>query len=144
MPKPGYEFLQHTTDAYVSATGTSLEQAFEFAGIALFDVMCEVKSIVPKLREEVRVAGHDEVSLLYNWLESLLLKFELEGKVYSKFEVRPIKKIPDGYQAKAALSGEKYDRKKHGAKVEVKAVTYHKMNVQREDSMLTVTFILDL
>ena len=144
MQKPGYEFLPHTTDAYIEATGATLEQAFEYAGTALFDTMCDVKSISSKHTEEIEVSGNDEVRLLYDWLESLLLKFELDGRVYSMFGVAPIKKSAETLQTKARISGEEYDKEKHGAKVEVKAVTYHKMEIFRGDSNATVRFILDL
>lgn len=144
MEKPGYEFLPHTTDAYIEARGTTLEQALEYAAAALFDTMCDIKSVSPEFTEEVDISSNDEVRLLYDWLESLLLKFELKGQVYSKFEVAPIKKSAEILQTKARISGEKFDRKRHGAKVEVKAVTYHKMEILREDSATTLRFILDL
>ena len=144
MPAPSYKFLPHTTDAYVQAKAATLEQAFEQAATALFDTMCDVNSISPELTEEVEVDGGDEVMLLYDWLESLLLKFELDRKVYSKFKVSPIKKSGEGFHAMAKMSGELYDRRKHGAKVEVKAVTHHKTEVVREGETTTVRFILDL
>ncbi len=144
LEKPGYEFLPHTTDAYIEARGTTLEQALEYAAAALFDTMCDIKSVSPKFTEEIDISSNDEVRLLYDWLESLLLKFELKGQVYSKFEVAPIKQSAEILQAKARISGEKFDPKRHGAKVEVKAVTYHKMEIVREDSGTTLRFILDL
>jgi len=139
---PGYKLLPHTTDAYIQATGSTLEEAFEYAGMALFDTMCDLKSISPNLVENVEVSAADEVTLLHNWLESLLLKFELEGKVYSRFKVtlntRPSKRL------QAKIYGEPYERRKHGAKVEVKAVTVHKMEISRNGDMTTLRFILDL
>jgi SHS2 domain-containing protein len=142
--KIGYVFLPHTTDAYIEAVGATLEEAMQFAGMALIDTMCSINSILPRINEQIEASGHDEVALLYDWLESILLKFDLEGHVYSKFKVLPIAKSEAGLRAIAEVSGEKYDRQKHGAKVEVKAVTYHKMEVLREDSWTILRFILDL
>lgn len=144
MQKPGYEFLPHTTDAYIEARGATIEQALEFAGLALLDTMCNVKTVSQDLMEEIAVEGRDEVGLLYDWLESLLLKFDLEGKVYSRFKVAPIAKSEDAFKTNVRVWGQKYDRAKHGAKVEVKAVTYHKMEIERQDSNVAVRFILDL
>jgi SHS2 domain-containing protein len=132
------------TDAYVQATGAALEQALESAGLALFDIMCDTNVISPTLTDEIEMSGTDEVRLLYDWLETLLLKFELDGKVYSKFKVNPIEKSRVGFRGSAKLLGEPYDRRKHGSKVEVKAVTFHKMEVVRGRSSTTVRFILDL
>jgi SHS2 domain-containing protein len=144
LPKSGYSFLPHTTDAYIEAVGETLEEAFQFAGMALVDTMCLVDSISPKVTERIEATGRDEVTLLYDWLESILLKFELNGMVYSQFKVAPIAKTTPGLRVKAEVSGEKYDRQKHGTKVEVKAVTYHKMEVVRERDHTILRFILDL
>jgi SHS2 domain-containing protein len=139
-----YKFLPHTTDAYIEATGSTFEQALENAAVALFDTMCDVKSISPRISESLEAEGRDNVTLLYDWLESLLLKFELEGKVYSKFDVGRMKKSGEGLRVKAKASGEPYDRDKHKAKVEVKAVTYHRMEIAKKNSKTVVRFILDL
>lgn len=144
MRKAGYELLPHTTDAYIQATGSTLEEAFGTAGAALFDTMCNLESVRPKSTEEIKLSGKDEIALLHDWLEALLLKFELDGMVYSKFDVSPIEKSNDSLQSKAKVSGEKYERQRHGAKVEVKAVTLHRMEVLRDDSNTIVRFILDL
>jgi SHS2 domain-containing protein len=144
VPKTGYTFLPHTTDAYIEAVGATLEEAMQFAGMALIDTMCSIKSIEPTVTEQVETSGRDEVTLLYDWLERILLKFDLEGKVYSRFRVAPISKSAAGLSATAEISGEKYDRKKHDAKVEVKAVTYHRMEVLREGNSSILRFILDL
>jgi len=144
VPMADYVFLPHTTDAYVQATGPTLEYALESAGKALFDTLCNLESIVPQVTEEIELNGDDEIVLLHDWLESLLLKFELENKVFAGFSVGRIVRSSDGLHATARISGEPYDKRKHGAKVEVKAVTYHKMEVVRQDGTTTVRFILDL
>ena len=141
---PGYEFLPHTTDAYIQASGPTLEKAFEYAALALFDTMCNVESISAKITETVEVDGEDEVILLNSWLEVLLLKFELERKVFSNFIVQPIQRKAEGFHLSARISGETYDGKKHGAKVEVKAITYHKMEIERKGTTTTLRFIVDL
>ena len=143
MLTPGYKFLPHTTDAYIESIGATFEAALENAGLALFDTMCDVSSISREREDVIAVKGADDLELLYNWLESLLLKFELERKVYSKFQVS-ITREPQTLSLKAHAYGEIFDRKKHGAKVEVKAVTYHRMEVSRQESVVMLRFILDL
>ncbi len=143
VPVPGYEFLPHTTDAYIQATGSTFEEALENAGKALFDTMCDLESISPLSVENVEAVGFDEGALVYNWLESLLLKFEIEHKVYSRFEVALAKMLGNSLELTAKAHGETYDKRKHGAKVEVKGVTYHKMEITRNGTT-RVRFILDL
>ena len=144
MRKTGYTLLPHTTDAYIEAVGVTLEEAMQFAGIALIDTICNVNSVSPAITEHIEASGDDEVALLHDWLESILLKFELERWVFSEFKIAPVVKSETVYRTVAQAFGEKYDKKKHGTKVEVKAATYHKMVVLREEGLTIVRFILDL
>lgn len=132
------------TDAYIQAKGATFAEALESSATALFDTMCNVKSISPQKFEEIEVEGDDEESLLHNWLESLLLKFELERMVYSNFKVTSLSKSKGGMHLIAKIGGESYDNHKHEAKVEVKAVTYHQLQVVINPSSTLVRFILDL
>ena len=144
MSSPPYRFLTHTTDAYIEAVGSTLEEALENAGASLIDTMCNSETVSPIITEEMRVGAENELALLYEWLEALLLKFEIEQKVYSEFKVKLLR-LPDGKLGiDAVVRGEQYDKRRHGAKVEVKAVTYHRMEIVRDGSMVVLRFILDL
>jgi len=139
-----FEFLEHTADAYIAAYGKDLTEAFENAALAMFHVMTEVEKVNPKIEDYVEVEAHDEYALLYNWLEALLVKFEIKRTLFSKFEVSDLRKTSNGFRLKAKIFGEKYDPKKHPQKVGVKAVTYHRMEIIREPSKVTLRFILDI
>lgn len=141
---PGYKLLPHTTDAYIQAVGNTIEEAFAYAAIALVDTMCNAGTVVGSMNEELQVEAPDEVALLQSWLELLLLKFELEHRVFSSFDKLRITSQNGALLLAAKCSGEMYDRQKHGAKVEVKAVTLHRMEVLRGDRLTVVRFILDL
>jgi SHS2 domain-containing protein len=134
----GFKFLQHTTDAYIEATGRTFEVALENAGLALFDTMCNIESISATNHEVITVEAPGRVQLLYDWL-----KFELEHKVYKAFRV-VVSNVANGLRIDADAQGETFDRRKHGAKVEVKAVTYHRMEITQEREGVVVRFILDL
>jgi SHS2 domain-containing protein len=138
-----FKFLEHTADVYIEAYGKNLAEAFENAAFAMFDVMTEVEKITPETEENVTVSARDEYALLYNWLEALLVKFEINNRLYSKFKVA-LKKTPDDYKLEANIFGEKYDPKKHPQKVAVKAVTYHRMKIVKEHGKVVVRFILDI
>ncbi|WP_455284188.1 archease, partial [[Eubacterium] cellulosolvens] len=86
----GYKLLPHMTDAYVEVQAATLNAAFENAAFAMFDVMTDPTAVAPEFTDGFDITAHDEISLLHDWLEQLLLKFDLDGKVYSKFEVEKI------------------------------------------------------
>jgi SHS2 domain-containing protein len=139
-----YEFLEHTADAYIAAYGKTLEEAFENAAYATFEVMTNSERIEPKTGESLEVEGHDEQALLYNWLEALLIKFDTTGNLYSRFKIEKIEKTKEGYKLKAKIWGEPYNPEKHPQKVGIKAVTYHRMEIAKKHGQVTLRFILDI
>jgi SHS2 domain-containing protein len=142
--KPKFEFLEHVADAYVAAYGQSVSEAFQNAALAMFEVMTDTGKVEPKIREEVVVEEGDEQALLYSWLEQLLLKFEIESKLYSRFDVSEILQTDKGWRLRATIFGEQFDPTKHESKVEVKAVTYHQMEIGQWNDGYVLKFILDL
>jgi len=139
-----FEFLEHTADAYIAAYGRSLAEAFENAALAMFETMTDTSKVEPKIEDEIEVEGFDEQSLLYNWLESLIVKFEMTGNLYSKFKITDIEKTEGGFRLKAKVWGEQFNPEKHPQKVGIKAVTYHRMEIKKEPEKVTVKFLLDL
>ena len=142
--KRGFEFLEHTADAYIAAYGKDLARAFENAAVAMFDVMTQVEKVRAKVEDEVEAKGSDEYALLYSWLEALLVKSELNRMLYSKFKVSELLQDSDGFELKAKIWGEAFDPKRHLQKVGVKAVTYHQMEIIKAPGKITVKFILDI
>ena len=142
--KKRFEFLEHTADVYVAAYGRTLEEALENAALATFETMTDTKKVEPKAEDEIEVEGHDEQSLLYNWLEELIVRFETTENLYSLFEISPIEKGPDGLRMKAKIWGEPFNPNKHSQKVGIKAITYHQMEILKKPKDVTVKFILDI
>ena len=142
--KKKYERLEHTADAYLAAYGRDLAEAFENAAAGMFNVMTQVEKVRPQTEDEIEVRGDDEYALLYNWLEALLLRFELKNMVYSKFKVQQLSQDPNGFVLKAELWGERFDPKKHLQKVGIKAVTYHQMEIITAPGKVTLKFLLDI
>src|SRR2546427_9318644 len=140
----GYRFLEHVTDAFVEAWGETLEEAFSQAGLALFDTMLDVRSVQTKTNIEIQTNGHDEKELLYNYLEELLLLFEVKQLALGSFTVTSIVPARREFRLKGRASGEPYDRTRHSGKVEVKGVTYHLMEIEKPAGKVTVRFLLDL
>lgn len=140
----GFEFLEHTADAYVAAYGKDLAEAFERAAVAMFDVMTEVEKVEAEVEDNVKVQGEDEFALLYSWLEDLIVKSEVNGMLYSKFKVLKIDKGSSGFKLEAKIFGEKFNPEKHPQKIGVKAVTYHRMEILKEPNKVTLRFILDI
>jgi SHS2 domain-containing protein len=145
MDKTGkFEFLEHTADVYIAAHGKNLEEAFENAALAMFEVITDTGKVSPNEEDAVEVEAEDEYALLYSWLEALLVRFEVNGMLFSKFKISRLMETTEGFKLTAAAWGEKFSAEKHAQKVAVKAVTYHLMEIIKEPNKVTLEFILDI
>ncbi|TRO57124.1 archease [[Eubacterium] cellulosolvens] len=139
-----FKFLEHTADAYIEAYGESLEEAYANSAIAMFQVMTETSKVEPKTEESIEVEGKDLSSLLYSWLEELIVRHEIKNKLYSKFHIEIIEAQRGSYRLKAKIYGEDFNSKKHPSKTEVKAVTFHMLEINQSRDQNRIRFVLDL
>lgn len=140
-----FEFLEHTADVYIAAYGEDISEAFENAALAMFETMTNTIDVEPKIEESIEVEGEDEQALLYNWLEELLVRFEVENMLYSRFEVLNIERGANGrFRLRAKAYGEPFNPDRHKQKVGIKAVTYHRMEIKKEQNGVVIKFILDI
>jgi len=139
-----FEFLEHTADVYIRAHGKTMEEAYENAALAMFEVMTDTDKITQMQEATLEVEAEDQYALLYSWLEALLVKFETENMLYSKFQITNWAETDENFKFKAKILGEKFDPQKHLQRVAVKAVTYHRMVIIRERDQVLLEFILDI
>lgn len=135
--------MDHMTDAVIEAYGDTLDEAFEQAAKGLNDTMVDLQGVQPILERHLSAKGHDLESLLFDWLDKVMLLLVVDGIVMSEFSTK-IHKMDYGYELTGTARGETLDLKKHAYRVEIKAVTYHEMFVNQQDGKFTVHFLLDL
>jgi SHS2 domain-containing protein len=130
-----YEVLEHTADVMIRCTGDTLEECFSNAAYALSDQTVDVTLVERKVMMNIVVSGEDDESRLFNFLSEVLFIQETESFAFADFDVSI-----DGNQVSAVCWGEPLDLKKHHPKTEVKAITYHMMQVNPSVPDLTVVF----
>lgn len=134
-----YEYFEATADIGLRAYGKTMTEAFENAGLAIFNIISDTSNITPLKEIEFEITSEDEVSLLYDYLEELLFYHEIEFMLFSQFDVE----IDENLHLKAKIKGEKINWDKHERKTEIKAITFHKMAVKKTDAV-EVQAIVDL
>lgn len=135
--------LEHMTDAYIEAYGRDLNEAYSNAAYALTDTVVDIEKVYTEFSKVIEVQGYDLLNLLYNWLEAVLLEMQVEQNVYRAFSTT-VSKDDEQWVLRAECFGEKFLAEKHHPKVEVKAVTYHLMEVFQEGNRFVLRFLLDL
>ena len=129
-----FEYFDVTADIGFYAFGKNLNEAFENAGLAIFNIISNTDNINPQKSIEFEITSEDEVSLLYDYLEELLFYHEVEFMLFSEFGIE-IDKINGGYRLKAIIKGEDINWDKHERDCEIKAITFHQMEVNISDDV---------
>ena len=124
-----YEYFDVTADIGFKAYGNDLNEAFENASVAMFNIITDTANVRPTKEFKFEMDSEDEVSLLYDYLEELLFYHEVEFMLFSEFHVE----IDDNLHLEARILGEEIDWQKHERKTEIKAITFHKMDVRKTD-----------
>lgn len=130
-----YEELEHTADVGIRAYGDSVNEIFENAAMGMFDLMTDVSLVRPVGEVKVEVQAHDLGSLLVDWLSELLFLHEVDHAFFAEFVV-----AVEGLDLRGTARGEEVDPGRHRLEAQVKAVTYHKLEVNPEEGYATVIF----
>ncbi len=137
-----YEFYPHTADAKFTAYGKTIEEAFANAALAVFSVMVEPALVKSRIKKMLKIEAEDYESLLYDWLEALLVLLDSESFIMSSVGQVKIVKVDAGYCLDAEFSGDVLsdDYEPQGF---VKAVTYNDMEIKEKKGTWCLTVVVD-
>ncbi len=139
-----YEYLEHTADARFRAYGNNLEETFENAAVAMFNIMLDLKDIKCKKEYPVEVVANDPEELLVEWLLELLFLFEVEYIAFSGFNIKRISIEEEQCSLSAQACGELLDLKRHTVRTEIKAVTYNDLLLEISPTECIAEVTVDL
>lgn len=137
----GYDLRDHTADIALHVWADSLESLFIHAAHGLYAAIGELKPDTGERRDErLQFQAADVEGLLHDFLSELLFRFETRNEHLSDFNVverSDTKMILSATVAPIDPRISTLDR-------EVKAVTYHELNITRQGDRCAVAIILDI
>ena len=135
-----FEIFDHTADIGVIVYGENLKALFENAGEAFFRLITDVRKVRYRVEKRIEIGGETLDRLMVDWLSELLYLHDVENLLFRGFKVES---VGEG-GLKAVVKGEPFQHGVHVIKTEVKAVTYHRMEVRQENGRWRVQIIFDL
>ncbi len=140
LKKPSYTLLDHTADMGIRVYGSDLKNLFENAGYALMHLM--LKGDIGNKRDsrEIIISGTDAADLLVRWLGELLYLFEGENRIVADLLVNSIASS----RLAATVETVPLDPENHEIIHEIKAVTYHQIEVVEANHRWEAKVIFDL
>ena len=135
-----FEILEHPADIGFRAFGKTLTELFENAAVALVSIASEVEDVEPRQEYRLEASGGDPESLLVAWLSEVLYWFDGKRIGFRRFQVVEIQPR----HISAVGFGEPRQSGRHRAKLIVKAVTWHQLQVKQEGGRWIATVYLDV
>jgi len=135
-----YKFINHTADLGIKVWGKSRKNLFENAAYSMFDIMADLSKVEARELIKIRIGQENIEELLANWLRDLLSRFTGEGYLFKEFKVEKI----DSQGLEAQVKGERLDLSRHSLKREIKAVTYHELEVKKTSKGWEAQVIFDV
>ncbi len=134
-----YKLIDHTADVGIQVEAPTAAALFETAARAFTEIVTDVETVMPRVKRAVELDEENLEVLLVSWLQELLYLLETEGLAFSRFEVNI-----DGTRLHAAVWGEPFNPDLHPRKSDVKAVTYHQLEVRRRGDSWEARVIFDV
>jgi len=134
--EPYWTELPHTADWAIRVTGDSQRQLFARSAAALFALEDADPARPIALARSVNVLAADAPELLVGWLNGLLLGQELDGALYTRFEITEI--------SRAGLRGIAYGYRGAPSHTAIKAVTFYDLDVSETTEGWTATVTFDV
>ena len=137
---PWLKFVDHTADAGITVEAPDLPGLFERAAWGMFFVTTDVAAAQTKETARIDINAPDHATLLVRWLSELNYRHIVEHRVFSAFAVLT---LSEGH-LEAEVSGEIFDPARHTIFTEIKAVTFHDLQLECNEHGWKAQIIFDL
>lgn len=131
----GFREHEHTADWELEVWAPDLGGLIEQAARGMYRLSGTQLVRSPRMVREIRIDGHDPESLLVEFLQEVLYLGEVEGLGFDDFDI-----AVDNLSLRAELNGSPIA----SIQKEIKAVTYHNLNVIETVRGVEVRIVFDV
>ncbi len=140
-----FELVEGITDADYAFKiyGKNLGDLFTNAGMAIFSVMVNPKSVSKVIEKELKLENDSVEKLLFDFLEEIIYLKDAESFMLKEIKVE-INEAKGKFLLNAKIFGEELNMKKHEVITDVKSVTYHNYKVEKTSKGWEATVVVDV
>ena len=140
-----YEIIPHTADIGLRVFGRDLKELFSNAARGMINLVIGAPSdFIPRKAMKVKVSGLSAEELLVSWLSELLYKLMEERWLGIEFDISSLGERENKFFLTAEIKGQKIDYNKTPLQREIKAVTYHNIEIKKTNGIYSVEIIFDV
>jgi len=126
-PAPPFEVIDHTADVGIIAHGQDLAEVFANAAAGMMSFVIARDAVRSVETRQVVVTADDRDGLLVAWLNELLVLLNGDGFIPREFHIERL----EATRLEAEVVGEPVDPQRHHFRLDVKAATYHQLEIGR-------------
>ena len=135
-----YELIEHTADIGVRVYGRDLKGLFRNAAYCMFDIIADLEGLTQSVSADFAIEADNYEELLVRWLDELLYNFYTKWIIFFEFDILELGEKGMKARAFGRLVGENRNR----LKTEIKAATYHNLNIKKQTDYYSVEIIFDV
>ncbi len=135
-----YEILDHTADLCIRVFGKNVLELIENAAYALMELIVDRESVKSSKDIQFEIIGDTNEELLIKMLGEILYLHEVEKLVFRDIEIESV--TPNHITGK--LSGERFDSSRHELELDIKAATYHNLNIEKVNDKFKADIVFDI
>lgn len=146
MSKSSFRIIEHTADVGIEVEGETLEELFKTAALGMIHIIFGkvFEDEKPTLTRQVETDGPEKEDILNNFLSEVLYLIEAERFIPIRFLGTRIEEDQENFRFSTVAWGMEFDPQKHQMKTEIKAVTFHQMDVHRQNDRWKTRIIFDI
>ncbi|MFH1790560.1 MAG: archease, partial [Candidatus Omnitrophota bacterium] len=110
------------------------------AAYGMFDIIADLSNLKISVATEVSIEAGSREELLVRWLDELLYNFYVKGIIYSRFEISRM----DDNSLKGAAHGRHVGDNRSRLKREIKAATFHGLEIKEENGGYVTEIVFDV
>ena len=135
-----YKLIDHTADFGLQVFGSDSQELFTNAALALFDVITETDVLTGRDSCHITTLGEDWSDLMVNWLREILYLWNGKERLIKSIQILSLSEN----KISAKIYFDAYMPDRHIIKTEIKAVTYHQIQVKSSPSGWEARVIFDI
>lgn len=135
-----YEYIDHTADMGIRGFGKTFLEAIVNVAQGMFAAIHDMKYVDAVESKPVDITAATAEDLVVQFLSYLLYLHDAEKFITKEYQIE----VKDPNRIQGMLCGERFNPNKHYIYDEIKAVTYHQLQVEQNDKGWMIQVICDL
>ena len=135
-----YEEIPHTADIALRVYGKDLRELFSNAAFGMFDIIADLSGLKKDVAVDIKLEAPSAEELLVSWLDELLYNFYTKDIIFFDFDIVDISNT----RIMAHANGRHLGSNRNRLKTEIKAATYHDLEIKEKDGRYSADIVFDV